>query len=97
MSSILFTFSSTAHRIKAGCSLIVTDDQQDATFWFIYLFPIRSTCCGRCFSPSSGVHERTYIFWYSPLMLLPAGVMDEMEQEFHLIHDNSPQQLYQKM
>ena len=55
---------------------IVNDDQQDATFWFIYLFLISSTCFGRCFRPSSGAFDCIYSFWYCPLMLLPAGVMD---------------------
>jgi len=27
-------------------SVIVIDDKQDATFWYIYLFPISSTCFG---------------------------------------------------
>jgi len=28
----------------------VTDDQQDATFWFIYLYPISSTCFRQLFA-----------------------------------------------
>ena len=72
----------------ATCVFII-DDQQDATFWFIYLYPISSTCFGRCFGPSSGVLDCIYSFRYSPPMLLPAGVMDEM---FHLVHDTGWQQ-----
>ena len=48
-------------------------------FWFIYLYPISSTCFGRCFRPSSGSLECIYSFWYCPPILLQAGVMDEVE------------------
>ena len=53
----------------------------------IYLYPISSTYFGRCFRPSSGALDCIYNFWYSPIMLLPAGVMDEMEGQFRLFHD----------
>ena len=33
-------------------SIIVNDDQRDATLLFIYLFPISCTCFGRCLRPS---------------------------------------------
>ena len=59
---------------------------------FIYLHPISSICFGRCFRPSSGALDCIYSFWYSPSMLLPAGVMDEMELSFHLVHDTGRQQ-----
>ena len=61
-------------------------------FWFIYFYPISSTCFWRCFRPSSGALDSIYSFWYSPTMLLPADVMDEMEREFHLVHDTGRQQ-----
>ena len=48
-------------------------------FWFIYLYAISSTCFGRRLRPSSDALDRIYSFWYSPPMLLPSGVMDEME------------------
>ena len=35
-------------------------------FWFIYLYPISSTCFGRCFRPSSGALDCIYSIWYSP-------------------------------
>jgi hypothetical protein len=64
----------------------VDDDQQEATiFWIIYLFLISSTCFGRCLRPSSGEFDCIYIFWYFPPILLLAGVMDEMERQFHFI------------
>ena len=73
-------------RSDARCEFVI-DHQQDATFWFIYLYPIGSTCFVRYFRPSSGALDYIYSFWCSPPMLLPAGVMNEMEREFHLIHD----------
>ena len=48
-------------------------------FWFICLYPISSTCFGRCFRPASGALDCICSFWYCPPMLLPAGVMDEIE------------------
>jgi hypothetical protein len=57
--------------------------------WFIYLYPISSTCFGRSFRPSSGAHDCIYRFWCSPPTLLPAGVMDEME---YLVHHTGRQQ-----
>jgi len=48
-------------------------------FSFIYLFLISSTYFGLCFRPSSGALNCIYSFWYFPQILLPAGVMDEME------------------
>ena len=62
--------------------VLLIDEQQDVTFWFIYLYQISSTCLGRCFRPSSGALDCIYNFWYSPPMLLPAGVMDEMEHRW---------------
>ena len=60
-------------------------------FWFIYLFLISSACFERCLRPSSGATDCIYSFWYCPPILLPAGVMNEMEltRQFHLIHDTS--------
>jgi len=53
---------------------------------FIYFFLVSSTCFGRCFRPSSGARDCIYSFWYCSPMLLPAGVMDEMERiELHLV------------
>jgi hypothetical protein len=79
-------------------SIIVINDQKDAPFfWFIYLFSIRSTCFGRCFRPSSGALDCIYSFWYCAPILLPAGVMDKMELQYHLIHDTSRQQYRCKM
>ena len=50
-----------------------------------------------CFSGDVFVHHREHLtvftcFWYSPPMLLPGGVMDEMEREFHLVHETGRQQ-----
>jgi len=58
--------------------------------FFIYLFLITSTCFGRCLRPSSGTHDCNYSFWYCRPMLLPVGIMDQMELQ--LIHDTSRQQ-----
>ena len=60
--------------------------------WLIYLFLISSTCLGRCLRPSSGALDCIYSFWYCPPILLPAGITDEMEHQFHLIRDTSQQQ-----
>jgi len=38
-------------------------DQQDATIQVNLLFLVASTCFGRCFRPSSGVHDCIYSFW----------------------------------
>ena len=38
----------------------VIDDH--ATFWFIYSYPISSTCFGRSFRPSSGALDCIYSF-----------------------------------
>jgi len=46
-------------------SIIVNDDQQDATvlvYLFIYLFLISSTCFGRCLRPSPGALACIYSF-----------------------------------
>jgi len=59
-------------------------------FWLIYLFLISSTCFGRWLCPSSGALDCIYSIWYCPLVLLLAGVNDEMG--FHLTHDTSQQQ-----
>jgi hypothetical protein len=48
-------------------------------FWFIYLYPISSTCFGQSYRPSSGALDCIYSFWCNPPMLLPPGVTDEME------------------
>ena len=75
--------------------------QYNCTWWttrcknfglFIYLFLIRSTCFGRCLRPSSGAIDCIYSFWYCPPVLLPAGVLNEMKLQFHLILDTSRQQ-----
>ena len=47
---------------------------------------------GRSFRPSSGALDCIYCFWYSPHMLLPAGVVEEMEMQFHLVHGTGRQQ-----
>jgi len=49
-------------------------------FRLVYLFLISCTCFGRCLRPSSGALDSIYSFWYSPPVLLLAGVMDEMER-----------------
>jgi len=61
-------------------------------FYLIYLFLISCTCFVLCLRPSSGVFECIYSFWYSPSVFLLTGVMDEMELQFHLMHDTSQQQ-----
>jgi len=48
-------------------------------FWLIYLFVISSTCFVQCLRPSSEALDCIYSIWYCPLVLLLAGVMDEME------------------
>ena len=60
-------------------------------FWLIYLFLVSCTYFRWRLRPSSGALDCIYSFWYWPPVLLPAGIMDEMEQ-FHLIHDTSRQQ-----
>ena len=65
--------------VHASLVWFIIDNQQDENFWFIYLYPISPTCLGRRFRPSSGALDCICSFWYSPPMLLPAGVMDEME------------------
>jgi len=55
-------------------------------YLFIYSFLISSACFGRCFHRSAGAPECIYSFWYCPLILLPAGVMDEVE--LHGVVDN---------
>ena len=59
------------------------------SFWFIYLYPISSTCFGQCFHPSSGALDCIYSFWYNTPMLLPAW---RDGTDFHLTHDTSRQQ-----
>ena len=67
----------------------VNDHQQDATI-LAYLFtPNQRYMFRGCLRPSSGALDCIYNFWYCPPILLPAGVMDEMEQLFHLIHVNT--------
>jgi hypothetical protein len=56
--------------------------------FFIYLFVVCSTCFGRFLRPASGAHNCTYSFGYYQSILLLAGIMDEMELQLHLIHDN---------
>ena len=41
----------------------------------------------RCLCPPSGTLDCIYSIWYCPPVFLLAGVMDEMELQFHLIHD----------
>ena len=53
-------------RVMYGMEFVI-DVQQDATFRFIYLYRISSTCFRRCFRPSSGALGCIYSFWYSPL------------------------------
>ena len=50
-------------------------------FWLIHLFLISSTYFGQCLRPSSGALDCIYSFWYCPPIFLPAGVMDEMEND----------------
>ena len=61
--------------------------------WFIYFYR-RSTCFRRFLHPSSGAHICTYSFSYSQPILLPAGVMDEMERSsissMTYLHDIHP-------
>ena len=64
----------------------VIDDQKDANFLYIYLYPISSTYFGGCFCPSSGALDCIYSIWYSPPTLLPAGA------KFHLVHDTGRHQ-----
>ena len=60
------------------------------TLFFIYLFLKGSTCFRRFLRPSSGAHNCTHSFRYCQLILLQAGIMDEMElAQLHLIHDTS--------
>jgi hypothetical protein len=49
-------------------------------YFFIYLYPISSKFFGRYFRPSSGALGCICGFWHSPPVLLPTGVMDEMER-----------------
>ena len=61
--------------------------------FLLYLFVPSQLCMFReMFSPSSGAFDCIYSFCYSPPMLLPAGVMDEVERRFHLVHDTGQQQ-----
>ena len=66
-------------------------------FSFIYLYPISSTCFGRCSRPSSGALDCIYSFWYSPLMLLPAGVTDECSISSITPAGSNIGELYQKL
>jgi len=52
---------------------------------FIYLFLVSSTCFWRYLRPSSGARDGIYSFLYCSPMLLPAGVMDEMERPKHVV------------
>ena len=79
-------------RDNSSGNLIVNDDQNEATILAYCLFLISSTCFGPSLRPSSGTLYCIYSFCYCPPMLLPAGVIDEMELLFHLIHDTSRQQ-----
>ena len=56
--------------------------------FLVYLYQISSTCFGRCLRPSSGALDSIYSFWYSPTMLLPAGVMYEMGSESLMMGEN---------
>jgi hypothetical protein len=73
--------------------VIINDDQQDATILDLFLssllYMFRAIP-----SPSSGAHNCTYSFGYCQPVLLLAGIMDEMEMQFHLIHDTSQQQYW---
>ena len=60
-------------------SIIVNDDQQDATTWVYLFIPNQLYMFRAIFRPSSGELDCMYSFWYCPPILLPAGVMDEME------------------
>ena len=61
--------------------------------WFIYFYR-RSTCFRRFLRPSSGAHNCTHSFRYFLPIPLLAAIVDEMELEFHLIHDSSKQQYW---
>ena len=76
-------------------SIIVIDDLQDANILVYLFFPNQLYMFRAMFCQSSGALDCIYIFWYRPMVLLLAGVMDEMERSsmpFHLIHDISQQQ-----
>jgi hypothetical protein len=66
---------------------------RDTTIDVNLLFLVSSTCFGRCFRPSSGALYCIYSIWYYSPKSLPAGVMDELKQQFQLIHDTSWLQL----
>ena len=76
--------------IRAKESIIRNWLPTRCNFWFTYLYPISSTCFGRCFRPSSGALDCIYSFWYCPPLLLLAGVVDVIE--LHLVHDTGRQQ-----
>ena len=59
--------------------MIVNDDKQNELYRFVYLFLVSSTCSGRLLRPSSGARDCIYSFCYCSPMLLPVGVLDEME------------------
>jgi len=71
--------------------LFLNYNQQDATI-FDYLFLKSSTRFGRFVHPSSGAHNCTFSLRYCQPILLLAGIVDEMELQFRLIHDTSLQQ-----
>ena len=66
----------TSNMISGHCvSLCDREKNHNCDWWptrcsffglFIYLFPIGSTCFGRCFPPSSGALDCIYSFWYCP-------------------------------
>ena len=96
----LFLFGKYAARIFNRLPTIPTCYSRNCKWWptrcnnigLFYLFLVNSTCFGRCFRPSSGARDCIYSIWYSPPILLSAGVMDELGLQFQLIHDTSRQQ-----
>ena len=59
--------------------------------FLVYLFLKGSTCFGWFLHPS-GAHNCMHRFRYCQPILLQAGILDEMELQFRLIHDTSLQQ-----
>ena len=71
---------------------VVNGDQQDATI-LAYLFIPNQLYTFRAMSSPiiRSTWQYLYSFWYFPPILLLDVVMDEMEHQFHLIHDISQQ------
>jgi hypothetical protein len=62
-----WTFQKNVVLSKRPYHIILNDDQQDATiFWLICLTLISSICFGRCLRPSAGALNCIYSIWYCP-------------------------------